>query len=213
MKLSELVFHTSAVLGIPHSTVESHARYLREAGLLSSGARGVAAAEMSDDEKLSLLIAVCGCSTARSAPSQLPDWLNLPVRWFSPSAPLSFLTKPILKESLHTLFDEINSGAVRSWCGEDHDPFVTARFEIDRNSASITLEKIKTDEQSQVTHREANSIFFSDAVDIDLDRVFRGEERIPIRRNASPGSLSGHSKLIREVGLAGLSKWGACLGN
>src|SRR5690349_5711236 len=120
MKLSDLVSHTSRWLDIDHTVVGTYARFLRQGQPIPSAGKGGAAAEMDEDDKLALLVAVCGCGTARTAARALPRWLKLPfagpsLAEYSP--PFKFLVQRDLKASLLCLFSELGSGQIQAWRG------------------------------------------------------------------------------------------------
>lgn len=74
MKLSELVTHTSLRLDVDRTIVESHSRYLREAGIMTSGGRGLAAADMGVTDHAVLFISVCGVGTASRTGHEIFKW-------------------------------------------------------------------------------------------------------------------------------------------
>src|SRR5689334_10174937 len=103
MKLSDSVEHTSRALDIPHVQVSNVARFAREAELISS------TAVMSPDDNLALLVAVCGCETARGIRGVLPTWLALPYsgpRLANVEYPFDFLCQRDFKTALSRMFDE-----------------------------------------------------------------------------------------------------------
>src|SRR5262249_11270974 len=109
MKLAELIPHTAAWLGLQESWVTTIAKELRFHGLISTGGRGPGGAEMTEDDKLSLLVAASVCDGARACPQQLHHCLGLPVRGLPPEgdypALFSFFLRPNLKAALLAMFD------------------------------------------------------------------------------------------------------------
>lgn len=213
MKLSELVEHTAKWLNLSATTVGNYARFLREAREISGGIKGPGAIEMTDNDKLSLFIAVCACGTTRTSPQQLPIWRKLP--YAGPNLahaivpPLKFLYQHNLSEALFTLFREIASGRLQEWREEYQEVAVTARFEIDREAATLSLERVKKNKFDRIEQRESYSAEYNNAQRVDLARVF-GEEQLPVSL-ISPGAV--YSKLVREVRTEGLAGWGQCLTN
>lgn len=74
MKLAELIPHTSKWLGIPETHVTSVVRELRPAGLVSSMGRGPRGADMTVDDKVNLLLGVCGVEVANRAAEYVKVW-------------------------------------------------------------------------------------------------------------------------------------------
>src|ERR1700722_18253894 len=114
MKLSGLVEHTGKWLGIPSVAVGTYARFLRQSRKISGGIKGGGAAEMTTDDKISLLVAVLGCGTARTCAQALPRLLALRATkgWLHLTTELTFLKQADLKHGLLALFDDIRSGKV-----------------------------------------------------------------------------------------------------
>lgn len=65
-KLSDLMPALSKVTGMPVTSVEAYARRIRQAGKLSSGGRGLGAADMSPKDCANLLIAVMARTPTRA---------------------------------------------------------------------------------------------------------------------------------------------------
>jgi hypothetical protein len=184
MKLSDLVDHTARSLNLGNKVVETYARFLRQDRAVTSTGKGGAAADMTDNDKLALLVAVCACGTARTAAHSLPRWLSLPFagpHQATYSPPFKFLVQRTLKEALQSLFAEIASGAVEGWN-------ITARFEIDREAASVVAARVTANKFDRIETRESHSAEFRTVA--ESSRPF---------------------KLVSEVDLKGLTAWGRCL--
>jgi hypothetical protein len=75
--LTELVDAIAAVEGLDRSTVSLIARYIREAGLITTGGRGTSAATMGLTDAANLLIAVNATATAADAPKTVTTYRKL----------------------------------------------------------------------------------------------------------------------------------------
>lgn len=78
MKLSDLIPHTSTWVGIPEAQIRTVVRALRPAGLLSTAGQNPLGAEMTDDDKINLLLGVCGVEIANRAAEHVRVWLKVP---------------------------------------------------------------------------------------------------------------------------------------
>jgi hypothetical protein len=154
MKLSELITHTSDWTGIQRTVVESHARYLREAGLLTSGGRGLAAPDMTDADKIRLLISVCGVSIASAAPVEIRKWLRCEraEQTSSLGFKFSFYEQRTLPAALLALSKaDLHGGELTAWRRGDRSggapnialesASITVSFEVDSVRASIELRR------------------------------------------------------------------------
>ncbi|WP_271529348.1 hypothetical protein [Bradyrhizobium sp. CCBAU 25338] len=196
MKLSELVTHTSDWVGVPRTVVESHARYLREAGLLTTGGRGLAASEMNDDDKVRLLISVCGTSVASDAAARLNDWLNCQsVEVVQSDAPFrfEFPTKSTLPSALIAFFKrDLQSAEMKAWkSGERFEKPRGAQFQatsdmlslifvIDSIRANINLQRVavvdsKIEAKQTISNRFALTLDFSKPLPIGRKENYRAK--------------------------------------
>jgi hypothetical protein len=206
MKLSELVEHTGKWLGYSATSVGSYARFLREARQISGGAKGGAAANMTDDDKIALFTAVLGCGSARSCPKSLPALLSLKrtKRTHMSDVDLpAFFSGSVLKNVLLKMFHDIQNGSLDNWRKQiEHGlaPVLAGpvsmnlmvMFEIDADHASILLSasalgKIGGKEVRQNINSEMNF----------------GAARTT--------SIPGFSRKIHEVSFERLQGWGTCL--
>lgn len=73
-RLSDLVLDLAAVLRMEATTINTYARHLREAGLLSQGGRGVNAAHVTALDAARLLIALMVDGYAKDAPQIVRDF-------------------------------------------------------------------------------------------------------------------------------------------
>jgi hypothetical protein len=88
-KLSAVIAGLSDVLGTPETAVESYAKPLRKAGLITSGPRGTAAPEIPVVEMSRLLIAVLNGSPARAV-RNVTDYSQLVADPYQPKEQLAF---------------------------------------------------------------------------------------------------------------------------
>lgn len=212
MKLSELVEHTGKWLGMSATSVGSYARFLREARLLSVGTTGAGAADMTHSDKISLLVAVLGCGSARSSPKALPELLSLTPSRIAKSSDEealrdiedpSFFTQPNLQETLLAMFRDIADGSLDQWRHQveadlaklDVSPPVaiglTITFEIDANHLSVRL---------RATGAIGKKKKLSVAAGPDMEF------------GAPPASaVAGYSRRTHEISYERLVGWGSCL--
>lgn len=212
MKLSDLVTHTSIWTGVHRALVESHSRYLREGGLLTTGGRGLAAPDMTTDDKIALLVAVLGCGTARTCAKDLPKLLALKAdRRLSKKDELDrpdFFHRDNLKDALLRMFDNIHDGTVENWVtnfGNKLDKFrlsvakpleLTVTFEVDANYVRIKLSALFEDPDAvQKGRRPFNSAMVTD--------VEFGQ--------APTSPVAGYSSHTRELSYERLKGWGTCM--
>jgi hypothetical protein len=204
--LSELITHTSTWTDVPRTTVESVSRYLREGGHLTTGGRGLGAPDMTDRDKLSLLVAVLGCGTARTCAAAFPAILSLPatkVKRFDPKSDPSFLAQPALESALLAMFQDIRSGRVDAWREKVEkkmttaaavraadDPLdLTVTFEVDANHVSIRL-------KTNLNYSRIHKLGVGPEVEFGTFRV---------------GPTPGYSRRLHELSYERLKGWGVCL--
>lgn len=74
MKLSDLISHTVGSFDISKGKVDSVAKYLRGAALLSSSGRGPGGAEMTGRDASTFLIGLCCIEMSIRASGEIPKW-------------------------------------------------------------------------------------------------------------------------------------------
>lgn len=210
MKLSELVEHTGKWLGMTATSVGSYARFLREARLLSVATTGAGAADMTNGDKISLLVAILGCGSARASPKALPRLLSLkPSKILKSSEALadvedpSFFGQSDLKKTLLAMFRDIEDGNLDQWRRrveadlvkmDVHPPVaagLTITFEIDADHVSIRL---------RATGAIGKTQKLSVAVGPDIEF------------GSPPASaIAGYSRRTHEISYERLVGWGSCL--
>jgi hypothetical protein len=211
MKLPELVDHTNLWLSMPHTTVGTFGRALREARLISVGTTGGGAADMTDDDKISLFVAVLGCGTARTCAKDLPGMLSLAPSKITKMSDYgvtsnvenpAFLSQPNLKSALLTMFRDIRSGTLEDWRQHFESEFskadvtgpmtigLTVTFEIDANHVNVQL--------------RANGVWSKHKIKIAAgpDMEF-GVSKVT--------AIAGYSRRLHEVSYDRLAGWGSCL--
>lgn len=216
MKLSDLVTHTSIWTGVHRALVESYSRYLREGGLLTTGGRGLAAPDMTSDDKIALFVAVLGCSTARTCAKDLPKLLALKAdRTVSKKDEMNrpdFFHCENLKDTMLRMFQNIQDGAAEKWAtniGTKLDKAesmfrlssanaveLTVTFEVDANYARVKLSVLCEDPDAvQKIGRPFNSAFVTD---VEFGK-------------APTSPVAGYSRHTRELSYERLKGWGTCL--
>lgn len=148
VKLSELVSHTNNWLGIPHTVAASYARALREARAISVGTTGGGAAEMNITDKLTLLMAIAGCSTARTSADIVPGWFEVvPYHITNPdNFDFHFLKEPTLHKALFTLMAvDLDKNRTAYGSGKLHDFVVESMAEADARRVVGNLHNIRVE--------------------------------------------------------------------
>jgi hypothetical protein len=207
MKLSELVTHTSIWTVLSRTIVESHSRYLREAGLITSGPRGLVAADMTVEDKITLFVAVLGCGTARTCAKDVPRLLALKSTKtdFPGHGKISFLERPNLKSALIALFDDIQSDRIEAWVQQTQRGYEKVLSK--QNLSAELIVKFEVDGD-----RVKISLSASAQVDVGLEKQASWqalyEQEFGAIRAAEKG---GFSRRIHEISLERLKGWGACL--
>jgi hypothetical protein len=219
MRLSELVTHTSTWLGLPHTEVQSFARFMREAREISVGTTGGGAAQMTDDDKINLLLAVCGCSTARTAATHYKYLKAATVLEVNPRGlHFAFLQHRKFTESLIALLtvDMANGGAVTSFIEESerhaaemsinghlHD--ITVDFFVDNYSAEITIDRAVLDPENpdRIKRHETADARFAWTFDLENPGL-----TLPISHRRG---YAAESKLFRRLDKYNLRGWASCL--
>lgn len=205
VKLSNLIAHTSDWTGIPQATIASHARYLREKERISSGAHGVAAAEMTRDDKFTLLLSVCGVSVAKAAPAYVDGWLKNGLASTVKENEFQWTKRKSLVDAIEALIAEIQTPSFLSWAGETtqnyiHRHKVFVEFSVDQCRTTIGIERYGVDADGD------------EGVEKKIEAHY-----VPINWNNPPkkpidaGRYRKVSSLIRRLERDNLIGWGQCL--
>lgn len=93
-KLIDLIAGLSDVLGLPHTTVETYAKELRRAGLVSSGGRGTGGALMTPRDAARLLCSVMDGrpSNATSIVDTREEFIDRVVNWITKGGTPEFIS-------------------------------------------------------------------------------------------------------------------------
>ena len=222
MKLSKLVSHTSEWFGISKPTVESVAKYLRPAGLLSTGGRGPGGAEMTVDDKINLMLGVCGVEVANRAPEHVRVWRRL-VRITTRSAAheFAFLQSATVRDFFFDLITkDLNGGPLDAWLKEADDALakvsgqptiknheIALDFYVDEFSFKIAVSRFSVEvDPARFPSLQQSS---ADTIEVRfLQPLPYGEHEYQMPR------LDGYratSQLIRRLRADNLVGWGTCL--
>lgn len=215
MKLSELVEHTGKWLDFSATSVGSYARFLREARLISGGAKGGAAADMTARDMISLLLVVLGCNTARTCSKELPDIYSLTATKTDDQIfknnklePPKFLAEPTLSSALIAMFSDLQSGLIDRCRGSLEQTMVqhglklvspvqfdlTFTIDLNQRFAEISLRFQAKGKQSKQSPEMSISVFSNKQFGAHR------EEGLP-----------GYSRRFHEVSYERLVGWGMCL--
>ena len=161
---------------------------------------------MTDDDKISLFVALLGCGTARACANDLPRLLTLPPSKVMNTWKVQFHSGPDLKSALLGMFKNIREGQADKWRSLIANKLRPAiefdesaikldlkvTFEIDANHvridlvASLPWEDLKEDAQ----------ISFDNRMEFGLPRVT---------------AIPGYSRRFHEISYERLVGWGTCL--
>lgn len=218
MKLSRLAPHTSEWLGIPRPTVDSVAKYLRASGLISSGGRGPGGAEMTADDKINLLLGVCGVEVANRAADHVRIWNRL-IRFSNPKDQrFAFQRATSVKDFILDLITkDLNGGPLDQWLKEADDKYDRQQNTRGAQRHKITLD-FYVDEFSftLVVSRFVSAIFADvressgDTIEITFAQPAPGDEHEFVYGQREKGYKAG-SRLIRRLDAKNLVGWGTCL--
>jgi hypothetical protein len=207
MKLSGLVEHTGKWLSIPSVAVGTYARFLRQSRKISGGVKGGGAAEMTTDDKISLLVAVLGCGTARTCAQALPRLLALPATkgdLHLTTNKLTFFNQADLKHGLLALFDDIRDGKVDAW--RDDSERVFAKGGGGKGLSVQVIVTFEVDGEHVKIHLSVTGPTHIGKAPASLIMQFEQEYG---RRPTT--DLAGFSRRIHEISLERLTGWGGCL--
>ena len=213
MKLSELVEHTGLWLGYSATSIGSYARFLREARLISGGVKGGGAADMTDRDKVSLLVAVLGCGTARTCAKDLPGLLSLAPTRIERSDSIevlkdvqdpTFLSESSLEKCLLAMFGDIRHGRLDEWCRRVEKELAKSKVGINGPmSLSLTL-LFEIDANHVRINLKANGTFGR------IGTMAVGPEMVFGRANPVT-VVAGYSRRTHEISYERLVGWGTCL--
>jgi hypothetical protein len=221
MKLSDLVLHTSSWIGIAHTQVRTVAHELRAAGLISSGGRGTGGAEMNADDKINLLLGVCGVEVAKRATDHVRVWRQL-VRSDNSADDDRFAftrAKTIKDFFIGLITQDLNGGALDVWLTETGDAFdrfeqlkasprhkIVLDFYVDAFGLTITVSRIILDQQDDAALALKRAKI--ESIEVGFNQTF--ETFVESRKLQSKEYKAG-SQLIRRLSAENLRGWGTCL--
>jgi hypothetical protein len=222
MRLSELISHTSDWTGIPLAHVRTVARVLQPAGLISSAGRNPRGAETTIDDKLNLLLGVCGVEVANRAAEHVRVWRRL-VRGSGKSEhKFAFLKSKTVRDFFFDLITkDLNGGALDAWLTEADDALreavksptitnhtITLDFYVDEFSFTVAVSRFV-----QVTHPDRFPTLrqsSADTIEVTFVQPVPGGEhewQMPRREQG----YRAPSRLIRRLDARNLRGWGTCL--
>ncbi len=218
MKLSALMPHTSEWLGIPLSQVKTVARVLQPAGLLTLGGRGPGGAEMTADDKINLLLGVCGVEVANRAADHVRIWNRL-IRFSNPKDQrFAFQRATSVKEFIVDLITkDLNGGPLDQWLKEADDKYdrqqnasdvlkhkITLDFYVDEFSFTLVVSRFVSAMFADVRESSGN------VIEIRFGQPVPGGEHEFVYGEREKGYKAG-SRLIRRLDAKNLIGWGTCL--
>jgi hypothetical protein len=222
MKLSKLIPHTSEWLGISRPTVESVAKYLRPAGLLSSGGRGPGGAEMTVDDKINLMLGVCGVEVANRAAEHVRVWRRLVRRSGKSEHKFAFLKSKTVRDFFFDLITkDLNDGALDAWLKEADDALreavksptitnhtITLDFYVDEFSFTVAVSRfvqLLHPDRFPTLHQSS-----ADTIEVTFVQPAPGGEHVWQTPRREKG-YRAPSRLIRRLDARNLRGWGTCL--
>lgn len=207
MKLADLIPHTSEKLRIAQSQVRTVAYEMRPAGLITSGGRGAGGAAMTDDDKINLLLGVCGVEVAKRAAEHVRVWRKL-VRFDNATGDdrFAFTRSQNVKDFFVGLIrEDLNGGALDAWLKETGDEFdhvkggkaairheMTLDFYVDEFNLTLAVSRHRV-----YPHERTNA----DTIEVRFIQML-DDGFVPRK----PGS-----QLIRRLDADTIRGWGTCL--
>jgi hypothetical protein len=143
MKLSELIPHTAVWTGVSDTHVNTVARVLRQAGLISSQGRGPGGALMTNGDKINLLLGTCGVEYANRAAEYVRVWRNCfrADTQHHPDLNFAFLKAGTVEDLLINLITkDLNGGPLSAWLKESDSAYAKTIGRKTATNHSITLD-------------------------------------------------------------------------
>jgi hypothetical protein len=203
MKLSQLIPHTSDFLGIPGSQVKTVARVLQPAGLISLGGRGPGSADMTVDDKINLLLGVCGVEVANRAAEHVRVWRRLIRMSKTPAHEFAFLQSETVRDFFFDLITkDLNGGGLDVWLAAGYGHEITLDFYVDEFEFKIVVSRISPSADAAGGHSaEVIKVHFMQPPPYDP----------PFEQPRKDAGYRAPSKLIRRLDARNLRGWGTCL--
>jgi hypothetical protein len=221
MTLSELVTHTSAWIGVSRTIVESHARYLREDGLLTSGGRGLAAPSMNADDCINLLLGVCGTEQASHSAEHVRAWrrmIRAPGKTEPRNVPIDDFAFPKSAHARDLVFDliarDLNGGPLDAWLTRGPEHEITLDFHVNEFALTVAVSRTAPlDSPIELAKQEGRKgPPFAAVIEARFAKPKRGAEDEYLAPRTKHGYLAT-SQLIRRLNAHNLRGWGTCLTN
>ncbi len=210
MRLSDLIPHTSAWTGIPETHVNTVARALRPTGLLSTAGKGPRAAEMTTDDKINLLLGVCGVEVANRAAEHVRVWRQLIRITSHTDDPFAFTKSTTVKDFFVDLITkDLNGGALDAWLKEEgtQKGEVVLDFYVDQGVLTLVVSRLvhfadpERPDFKKTATESLETRFIPPPPYGETDFILGFRQR---------GYKAG-SQLIRRLDAKNLRGWGTCL--
>lgn len=209
MKLSKLIPHTSEWTGVHEAQVRTVVRALRPAGLISSAGQNPNGAVMTTDDKINLLLGVCGVEVANRAAEHVRIWRKLFRITSHTDDPFAFTKSTTVKDFFVDLITkDLNGGALDQWLAEEGTQAgqVVLDFYVDAFAFTIVVSRLipldgKRTADPRKVATQSIEVRFIQAPPGSPDVVYGLREQ---------GYKAG-STLIRRLNAENIRGWGTCL--
>jgi hypothetical protein len=222
MKLSELIPHTSNWTGVPVTHVNTVARALRPADLISSAGNNPRGAEMTVDDKINLLLGVCGVEIANRAAEHVRVWRRLVRHSDHRDHRFAFLSANTVRDFFYDLITkDLNGGPLDAWLREADDAYdqiqgakaarrheITLDFFIDEFEFTILVSRFigGLDVEKFPSVRQSSA----DIIEVTFRQPAPGKKH-EYRPSQRDDGFAAGSKLIRRLNAKNIRGWGQCL--
>lgn len=193
--LSQLVDTVATVEGIDSERLSAIARYIREAGLVSTGGRGKSAASMTEHHAANLLIAANAAGTARSAPEIVREYRALKTRKRHRATEFGTQLEQVIFAAKMETMDEYVLGLVNSF-GSSSSRFAKRRYPSSQYVLRIEFVKPKPEATIQIWVGTETEFIFFRGVDKESDAIPRGDRRE--QTTISSRTIRAVAELLRE---------------
>lgn len=211
MKLAKLIPHTSEWTGVPEAQVRTVVRALRPAGLISSAGQNPNGADMSADDKINLLLGVCGVEIANRAAEYVRVWRQV-IRIDSEvkGDPFAFTQARNVTDFFVALVTkDLSGGALDEWLKEKNTNRgqVTLDFYVDECVLTLVVSRLVKFSDPKAPHVQKTA---TESLEVRFIPPAPGGEHDFIFGNRKQ-SFKAASKLIRRLDAANIRGWGTCL--
>jgi hypothetical protein len=215
MKLSELIQHTSDWTGMPLSHVRTVARVLQPSGLISSAGRNPRGAETTVDDKINLLVGVCGVEVANRAAEHVRAWRRM-VRidekpeheWTRKRGRIdadkfTFLKSATVQDFfLDLITKDLNGGPLDAWLTAASGHEITLDFHVDDFGLTIAVSRISSSPIERAYGPRS-------ALVTEVHFMSHGEHEY--EKDRHEGRYRAPSRLLRRLSADNIRGWGTCL--